>query len=69
MDLGNVITVRLYIPSGYTYHAFHSFSVSDWTVVLKNIHVLSNYIDVQCVKMQSGAANVTMSACISCIKI
>lgn len=69
MNLGNTISVRLYIPSGYAYHSLLAFSTNDWTVVFSAIHVVSNYVDVQCTKVVSGTNNVTMSAGIVCIKV
>lgn len=69
MNLGNTISVRLYVPSGYAYHSLLAFSTNDWTVVFSAIHVVSNYVDVQCTKVVSGANNVTMSAGIVCIKV
>jgi len=69
MNLGNTISVRLYVPSGYAYHSLLAFSTNDWTVVFSAIHIVSNYVDVQCTKVVSGANNVTMSAGIVCIKV
>lgn len=69
MNLGNTMSVRLYVPSGYAYHSLLAFSTNDWTVVFSAIHVASNYVDVQCTKVVSGTNNVTMNAGIVCIKV
>ena len=69
MDIGNVITAQISIPTGYEYVAFRDFSPSDWTVVLQKIIVNSNKVNVECRKMISGSSNVTLSASIICRKI
>jgi len=68
MDLGSVASVRLNYPTGYTFHSLQGFGTSDWTVVFKGTNVQSTYVEVQGVKVISGAASVTISASIACIK-
>lgn len=68
MDLGSVASVRLNFPTGYTFHSLQGFGASDWTVVYKGTNVQSTYVEIQGVKVISGAASVTVSASIACIK-
>ena len=68
LDYGGIISVRLNFPTGYAFHAFHSFSVNDWTVVLQNMNVQSTYVDVTCAKLVAGSNSITLSACIACIR-
>lgn len=68
MDLGSVASVRLNYPTGYTFHSLQGFGANDWTVVFKGTNVQSTYVEVQGVKVISGAASVTVSASIACIK-
>lgn len=68
MDLGNILSVRLNFPTGYTFHALQGAGSNNWTVTFYGINVQSTYVDVQFVKLVSGAANVTASASIACVK-
>lgn len=68
MDLGSIASVRLNYPTGYTFYSLQGFGANDWTVVFKGTNVQSTYVEVQGVKVISGAASVTVSASIACIK-
>lgn len=61
MDLGNILSVRLNFPTGYTFHALQGAGSNNWTVPFYGINV-------QFVKLVSGAANVTGLASIACVK-
>lgn len=66
MNLGNIISVRLYYPTGYRLHALYSVTTDDWSVAFHGCDIKETYVDIQCVKLVSGAANVTAYATIVC---
>lgn len=68
MDLGNILSVRVNIPTGYAFHALQGAGSNNWTVAFYGTNVQSTYVDVQFVKLVSGAANVIGSASIACVK-
>lgn len=69
IDIGGVVTAVINIPSGYEYLALKSVSPSDWTVVFQKIVITNSTVNVECRKMVSGSANVTLSASVICRKI
>lgn len=69
MELGNFLSVRLNIPTGYAFHALQGATSNNWTVPFYGTNVQSTYVDVQFVKLVAGTANVIGSASIVCRKV
>lgn len=68
MDLGNILQIRLTLPTGYSFHSLVTADSNNWTIALHSIIAYSTYVDVQFVKLVSGAATVTANVTVACIK-